>query len=171
MKRQYLSYLIGAILLLAVGYYGFHDDDSAKAFVPKEKTPFPDITLSEIEPQKTTLSLSSLKGKVVLVNFFASWCPPCKAELPYFEKEYEKYHSKGFDIIAISMDQNEDALKSFLKKNKFSFIVAKGSESLADKFNITGLPTSYLIDKNGYIVKVVYGEYLTLGSDLQKLLK
>lgn len=115
------------------------------------------------------VKLSDYKGKVVLVNFWASWCPPCKEEMPIFEKVYQKYNDKNFVILAVNMDTSEGALKEFLEKNRYSFPIVriKGEVGL----NIPGLPTSYLVDKDGSVKKIRLGIYRELEEDLSKLLQ
>ena len=115
------------------------------------------------------VKLSDYKGKVVLVNFWASWCPPCKEEMPIFEKVYQKYNDKNFVILAVNMDTSEGALKEFLEKNRYSFPIVriKGEAGL----NIPGLPTSYLVDKDGSVKKIRLGVYRELEEDLSKLIQ
>jgi thiol-disulfide isomerase/thioredoxin len=115
------------------------------------------------------VKLSDYKGKVVLVNFWASWCPPCKEEMPIFEKVYQKYGDKNFVILAVNMDTSEGAMKEFLEKNRYSFPIVriKGEAGL----NIPGLPTSYLVDKDGSVKKIRLGVYRELEEDLSKLLQ
>jgi cytochrome c biogenesis protein CcmG/thiol:disulfide interchange protein DsbE len=115
------------------------------------------------------VKLSDYKGKVVLVNFWASWCPPCKEEMPVFEKVYQKYNDKNFVILAVNMDTSEGAMKEFLEKNRYSFpmVRIKGEAGL----NIPGLPTSYLVDKDGSVKKIRLGIYRELEEDLSKLLQ
>jgi cytochrome c biogenesis protein CcmG/thiol:disulfide interchange protein DsbE len=115
------------------------------------------------------VKLSDYKGKVVLVNFWASWCPPCKEEMPIFEKVYQKYNDKNFVILAVNMDTSEGAMKEFLEKNRYSFPIVriKGEAGL----NIPGLPTSYLVDKDGSVKKIRLGVYREVEEDLSKLLQ
>ncbi len=115
------------------------------------------------------VKISDYKGKVVLVNFWASWCPPCKEEMPIFEKVYQKYSDKNFVILAVNMDTSEGAMKEFLEKNRYSFPIVriKGEVGL----NIPGLPTSYLVDKDGSVKKIRLGVYRELEEDLSKLLQ
>jgi thiol-disulfide isomerase/thioredoxin len=125
--------------------------------------------LSFITLDGKEVKLSDYKGKVVLVNFWASWCPPCKEEMPIFEKVYQKYGDKDFVILAVNMDTSESAMKEFLEKNRYSFPIVriKGEAGL----NIPGLPTSYLVDKDGSVKKIKLGIYRELEEDLYKLLQ
>jgi cytochrome c biogenesis protein CcmG/thiol:disulfide interchange protein DsbE len=115
------------------------------------------------------VKLSDYKGKVVLINFWASWCPPCKEEMPILEKVYQKYNDKNFVILAVNMDTSEGAMKEFLEKNRYSFPIVriKGETGL----NIPGLPTSYLVDKDGSVKKIRLGVYRELEEDISKLLQ
>lgn len=115
------------------------------------------------------VKLSDYKGKVVLINFWASWCPPCKEEMPIFEKAYQKYSDKNFVILAVNMDTSEGAMKEFLEKNRYSFPIVRIKEEAG--LNIPGLPTSYLVDKDGSVKKIRLGVYRELEEDLSKLLQ
>jgi thiol-disulfide isomerase/thioredoxin len=133
---------------------------------------FPDFAEKDLAGQP--LSLSKYKGKVVLVDFWATWCGPCRAELPNVVAAYSKYHDKGFEIVGISLDQSEDALKSFLPENKVTwaqFFDGKGWENvLAKKYGITSIPMTFLLDKEGKIVaRDLRGP--ALETELERLLK
>jgi thiol-disulfide isomerase/thioredoxin len=97
--------------------------------------------------------LSSYKGKVVYLDFWASWCPPCRKSFPWMNSMQEKYKSQGLEIIAVNLDANKkDALK-FLSTNSAIFTVAFDSEGKTPrKYGVKGMPTSYLIDRDGKIV-------------------
>jgi len=115
------------------------------------------------------VKLSDYKGKVVLVNFWASWCPPCKEEMPILEKVYQKYNDKNFLILAVNMDTSEDAMREFLEKNRYSFPIVRIKRETG--LNIPGLPTSYLVDKDGSVKKIRFGVYRELEEDLSRLLQ
>lgn len=112
------------------------------------------------------LSLTDYKGKVVLIDFWATWCPPCRAEVPNVVDTYQKYHDKGFDIVGISLDQDRSKLESFLKQNKMTwrqYFDGQGwSNELAVKYGVESIPATFLLDKNGKIIgKDLRGEELT----------
>jgi len=115
------------------------------------------------------------RGKVVLVDFWATWCGPCRAELPNVRKEYEKYHDQGFDVVGVSLDDDHDALAKFLEREKLPWITlneakdVEGNSPMADYYGIVGIPAVFLVDKEGKVVSLnVRGEQL--GQLLAKLL-
>lgn len=119
------------------------------------------------------LSIAAFKGKVVLVDFWATWCGPCVRELPNVIKAYEKYHDKGMEIVGISLDNEEDALRAFMKKNKMTwqqYFDGKGWQNrLAVKYGVNSIPATYLLDKEGKIIaKDLRGEELV--AQLEKAL-
>ena len=115
---------------------------------------FPDFSEKDIAGKP--LSIANHKGKVVLVDFWATWCGPCVAELPNVLKTYDKFHAKGFEIIGISLDKDQDALTSFVKKRNMKwtqYFDGKGWENkLAAKYGIQSIPATFLLDKEGKIL-------------------
>ena len=120
---------------------------------PKVNEPAPEISLPDIDGK--TINLTSLKGKVVLIDFWASWCGPCRKNNPHLVKFYKRYHPKGLEIIGISIDENPDAWKNAVEKDKLSWIQLndnKGwSASSSNSYNVDAIPASFLIDKKGII--------------------
>lgn len=105
-----------------------------------------------------SVKLSDYKGKVVFLNFFASWCPPCREEMPSIQRLYEKTLSlKGFKLITVSVDTVENDARSFIKNGKYTFPVLLDGSPVADNYGIRGIPTTYVIDKKGKIVDMVVG--------------
>ena len=94
----------------------------------------------------------SLEGKVTLIDFWASWCAPCKAAFPEMEKLHKEFGDKGFQIIAVSVDQKERSMQQFLDRRKPSFTtVHDASQKLVEEAGIQVMPTSFMIDKKGVI--------------------
>jgi peroxiredoxin len=113
---------------------------------------FPDFTEKDLDGKD--VSVARYKGKIVLVDFWATWCGPCVAELPHVLKTYEKYHSEGFEIIGISLDEDKSKVSSFLKQKNMKWQqVLDGKENkLARKYGVTAIPATYLLDGAGKIV-------------------
>lgn len=115
---------------------------------------FPDF--AEKDLSGAPLSVARFKGKVVLVDFWATWCPPCIAELPTVLAAYSKYKDKGFEIIGISLDKDLDTLKGFLAERKMTwpqyFDGQQWQSPLAAKYGVNAIPATYLLDKDGVIV-------------------
>lgn len=118
--------------------------------------PFEDFKVKDLE--KKELTLSSYKGKVVLIDFWATWCGPCMEEMPNVIKTYKKFHSQGFEIIGISLDQDEAKLKKVLKAKEMTwrqYFDGKGwNNVLAKKYGIQSIPATYLIGPDGKILGV-----------------
>jgi thiol-disulfide isomerase/thioredoxin len=102
------------------------------------------------------VDLSQMRGKVVLVDFWATWCGPCVGEVPNVVKTYEKLHEKGFEIVGISLDQDQSKLESFTKENKMTwpqYFDGKGWENqFADRFGIHSIPAMWLVNKKGMLI-------------------
>jgi len=102
------------------------------------------------------VDLADLRDQVVLVDFWATWCGPCIAELPHLLTAYEKYHEKGFEIIGISLDEDRDALEAFVEENEMAwpqYFDGKGWENeIAQRFGIRGIPATFLVGKDGTII-------------------
>ena len=167
---RFIPAFLALFLLLLVLYLGFQkhqteEDQSKSALIGKLA---PEFTLKTLDGKE--VSLKDFKGKVVLLNFWATWCPPCKEELPLFEEVYQKYKDKGFVILAINTDPEN--LQDFLKKSniKITFPILIGEDRLLELYPVRGLPTSFLIDREGKIVKVRLGTYRELEEDIRKLL-
>lgn len=119
-------------------------------------------------PEKTR---SSLKGKIVLLNFWATWCPPCKEEIPTIESLSRSMKGKNFDIMAVSVGEDLATVKSFVAAQKMSFpIYLDPRNSLTRTYASQGIPTTYLLDKEGRFIAGIVGGYNYADSEFISLL-
>ena len=130
------------------------------------------VKMSFVAVDGRKIDLAKLKGKVVLIDFWATWCGPCVAELPNVKKTYTKFHKRGFEIVGISLDSNKDKLTNFVEDNEMSWAQhfdGKGwKNKYAVEFGIQGIPAMWLIDKKGDLVDMKARDGLE--AKVQKLL-
>jgi peroxiredoxin len=134
-------------LAITIGLYGMLTSKAP----PSDPT---DLTCTAIDG--STIDLATLRGKVVLLDFWATWCPPCRDEVPNVVAAYNKYHSQGFEILGISLDQSRDSLSQFIAGNGMTwpqYFDGQGwGNSLAQRFHIHSIPQMWLLDKQGRVV-------------------
>jgi thiol-disulfide isomerase/thioredoxin len=118
------------------------------------------------------VDLSKLQGKVVLIDFWATWCPPCRAELPNVKAAYDKLHAKGFEIIGISFDKSKESLTSYTASQKMAwpqyFDGLQWDNRIGTKYKIESIPTMWLVDKKGNLRET--NARADLASCVEKLL-
>lgn len=99
------------------------------------------------------VSLKDFKGKKVFLNFWASWCPPCKAEMPDIEKLYQETKDTDLVILAVDLGEDTPTVKNFISKNKYDFnVLLDSDQNVGRMYSITSIPTSFFIDKDGNII-------------------
>jgi peroxiredoxin len=133
----------------------------------------PDIGLTDLSGRN--VSLASLSGKVVLVDFWASWCKPCEEELPVLERLYARYKKDGFVIVGVSVDKDASKVSRFLRRTKLSFpIVHDANGVVAERYRPEKMPSSYLVNRAGMVSYVQKGfrqaDAATLESEINKAL-
>ena len=120
---------------------------AANAAAPQ---PAPDFTLKSLSGEN--LKLSELRGQVVLVNFWASWCGPCRQEMPLLDEMYQRYQKLGFTILGVNVEQDAAAAQAMLKEHPVQFPVLFDPQSTASKlYNLNAMPTTVLVDRSGNV--------------------
>ena len=114
--------------------------------------PAPDFTLEALDGKP--VKLSDFRGKAVLLNFWATWCGPCKVEMPWFVDLQKQYGPQGLQIIGIAMDDSgKDTIEKFAKEMGVNYTIVQGKEAIGDAYGgIPGLPTTFFIDRNGRVI-------------------
>ena len=111
----------------------------------------PDFTLPQLDGRQ--LSLSSYRGKVVLLDFWATWCVPCREETPHFVELQQKYGDRGLQIIGVSMDDSADPVRPFVQQFHVNYPIVMGTAETGGQYGgVLGLPIAFLIDREGRIV-------------------
>lgn len=159
---------ITLILLGAIAYVWFRPP----AQVTDDNRPLPEVAVSQLNGQ--TIDLQSLRGKVVLVSYWATWCPYCRHEMPAMEKFYADYKARGFEILAVSIDDDPAKVSEFMREEGYHFPVAMRDQALDEVIGaVSMVPTSFLIDKQGRVRKKISGQvhYARLEELVGPLLK
>ena len=138
--------------------------------------PAPDFAFESLIGEKSTKSLSELKGKVVYLDFWASWCKPCLVSMPILDKLRVELQSEGFEVIAINLDVKPEKGIEFIGKHPVSYPVVRVPDGVIEElYQVYGLPTSYLIDRQGVLRYVHQGfkeqDVESIKQQIQMLLK
>ena len=123
----------------------------------------PDFRLKNLDGQ--SISLSDLRGKPVLLNFWATRCPPCRAEMPYIQEIYEEWSDKRLVVLAVNIDESPSLIKKFLQNYNLSLPVLLDTKgNIARKYSIQYIPTTFFIDKDGIIQQKIIGAFPSKGA-------
>lgn len=126
------------------------------AFAAKADQKAPEISLPGLDGK--TIKLSGLKGQVVMVNFWASWCQPCRTEMPLIEALYNKYKKIGFTVLAVNVDEDPDNARAMLKEVPVSFPVVLDTKNTSiQEYQVQAMPSTYMVDRKGVIREVHRG--------------
>jgi peroxiredoxin len=146
MKKTIPILVVGLALFAWLALHR-HSSRDQRANTPH---PAPDFSLTDLSGHP--LRLSDYRGKVVILDFWATWCEPCKEEIPHFIEMQNKHSAQGLQILGISMDDSEPPVRQFQQQFKMNYPVAVGTPHLADQYGgVLGLPITFIIDREGRI--------------------
>jgi peroxiredoxin len=136
---------------------------------PLVGSPAPEIVLKDL--QGRDVKLSDLRGKVVLVNFWATWCKPCKEEMPAMQASYDKLRDKGFVVLAVNELEDTARVAEHIRTHGHTFeVVMDHNNQVANMYGVVGLPASFLIDPQGIVRERISGSLLT-ESHIEEMVK
>jgi peroxiredoxin len=128
--------------------------------LPREGFTAPDLTLQTLDGE--TVTLSELRGQAVLINFWASWCPPCRNEMPAIQQVYEEYRDEGFSVLAVNSQEQETRVAAFAESLGLTFpILIDRDGAVFDAYQVAALPTTFFVDRAGVIRGVTTGGFLS----------
>jgi peroxiredoxin len=160
-----IAFLIAAVFSLVLP--GLHAEDGFKPF------PAPAWTLQDVDGKSVTSE--QLKGKVVVLDFWATWCPPCRSEIPGYVELQKKYGDAGLAIVGVSLDRGDTGVvKKFIEEQKINYLIVMGGDEIVDAFGgVEAIPTTFIIDRDGTVRfrKVGAMEHAEFEAKLKPFLK
>lgn len=158
--------------MLLMGLTGLEIASTFAQEVSFARTPAPDWKLTDLSGKR--VSFSDFRGKVVILDFWATWCAPCRVEIPHFVELQKQYGDKGLTVIGVSLDeQGPEIVKKFVKQLGVSYPIVIGNEKVAEAYGgIIAIPTTFVIDRQGRIVSqhMGYNDKATFEKEIQSLL-
>src|ERR1700684_3677746 len=155
--------------MLSVGYHRARRPGGGFTSHLTQSSPAPDFSLEALDGK--TMRLSDFRGKAVLLNFWATWCGPCKIEMPWFVDLQNQYRSQGFQIVGVAMDDgSKEDIAKFAKDMGVNYPILIGKDSVGDAYGgVPALPESFLISRDGKIVDKIIG--LRGKADIEEAIK
>jgi peroxiredoxin len=151
MKRNLTVVLAGVVLVGLLGMAGRP---------PLVGAPAPEVVLKDLQGQE--VKLSDLRGKIVLLNFWATWCKPCKEEMPAMQTSYDKLRDQGFVVLAINELEDTERVAEHVRTHNHTFLVVMDHDNhVANRYGVVGLPASFLVDRQGIVREHIFGSLLT----------
>lgn len=151
MPHGHVLLRLGTLLLISALLWSC-DSFKSRGIAPGDFAP--ELALNDLDGRP--FDLASLKGKVVLINFWASWCGPCILEMPSLQKLHQRLASKGFSVLGVGIDDQSDGLKQIRAEYGLTFPILDDSQGISKKlYRLTGVPESVVIDRQGRIVLLI----------------
>jgi peroxiredoxin len=155
--------LMAVLLVLGITWIAVSRVPAEQAMARSQRPPSPqagyaapDLILETLDGG--TVSLADLRGQVVLVNFWATWCPPCRAEMPAIQQVYERYREQGFTVLAVDMQETDAQVAAFVDEMGLTFpILMDRDGSVSARYQVKALPSTFFIDREGIIQNVTLG--------------
>jgi thiol-disulfide isomerase/thioredoxin len=165
--------LIGAVLILLIAgfYLRTHRRSRSSGPLASQQQLAPDFSLPKLDGG--SLQLSSYRGRVVLLDFWATWCIPCREEIPHLVELQNKYRDQGLDIIGVSMDDSPDPVREFYQRFHMNYPVVMGTAEIGERYGgVLGLPIAFVVARDGRIYKKHIGatDVSVLEHDVTELL-
>lgn len=156
-KELIFSIVLIAAVALFASFLILHQRSDRKITIVKEGDRAPSFDLPSIDHRR--VGLSDYKGKIVLVHFWATWCPPCVEEMPRLEQLYRTFSGRDFEILAVSVDEGgEETVLSFLRRNRVSFpVLINPGGAVASRYGTFKFPETYVVDRKGIVRYKVIG--------------
>ncbi|MFZ4057323.1 MAG: TlpA family protein disulfide reductase [Ferruginibacter sp.] len=162
---KFTALLLGFTMLVALGCNNESpknnpEKEVAKVVEPEKAKVAATVdlpTFNMIDLQKKPFALNDFKGKKVLVNLWATWCPPCRAEIPSLEKLYSKIDKNKVSFVLLSLDDNLEVAAEYAQKNKLSIPAFYPAQDLPKLFTVQSIPTTFIFDEKGTLIKSITG--------------
>ena len=176
--KKIIGFIAGIAIVAVLLFYfsgGSGGSRSGLGSGPETGKPAPSFKVAGLGGKAITLE--NYSGKVLVINFWATWCPPCREEIPHFSRLYAQYKNRGVEFLGVSMDDGEldevrDLGRKFGDQNRVEYLLALGTPEVANDFGgIPSLPTTFVIDRAGKIVKKYTGYSPVVTDDIEQTLK
>lgn len=165
--------VLAMVLLSSICILGFQKGLAAPATAPRISYHAPQFTLTDLNGEKADLQTVVNGNRVTLVNFWATWCPPCRAEIPELVKFYNQYKTRGVALLAVNLQESRETVKAFAKKTGMRFpVLLDSSGKVAETYQVYAIPTTFILDRHGVIRELIQGgtDLATLRTKVGKLL-
>lgn len=174
MKTRYFIWGLLIIIAVTLAFSGRNIMEAGKNVGPAVGNQAPNFTLNDIHGKSVKLKDVTGRNKVTLVNFWATWCPPCRGEIPELIQLYKKYAPQKVALLAVDLQEDPGKVKAFAKENGMNFPILMDTNGMVgSQYRVSGIPTTFIMDSKGQIRDMIVGgtTLKTLEAKIQPLLK